>query len=75
MIGMESQLEYAKYIISKMSFSRLLIAKEFCKSLSRLNVNEKIQLKFWVWERFKIKYSDMISNLYFYNNNVLKHNR
>ncbi len=41
-------VEYSKFILTKMSFSRTLFRKEYTKAIQNLNVEERIQLKNWV---------------------------
>ena len=43
-----SMVEYSKFILTKMSFSRTLFRKEYTKAIQNLNVEERIQLKNWV---------------------------
>jgi hypothetical protein len=46
----QSMLAYCKLILLKMSFSRKLFLKEYRKSFSYLNEEERNELKKWVRE-------------------------
>lgn len=46
----QSMLAYCKLILLKMSFSRKLFLKEYRKSFSYLNEDERNELKKWVRE-------------------------
>lgn len=46
----QSMLAYCKLILLKMSFSRRLFLKEYRKSFSYLNEEEKSELRRWVRE-------------------------
>ena len=44
----QSMLGYCKLILEKMSFSKKLFLKEYRKSLSLLNAEERNELRAWV---------------------------
>jgi hypothetical protein len=44
----QSMLDYAKVILSKMSFDKKLFEKEYLKALKYLDPNECLELKQWV---------------------------
>lgn len=44
----QSMLSYCKLILEKMSFSKKLFLKEYRKSLSLLNPEERNELREWV---------------------------
>jgi hypothetical protein len=44
----QSMLDYAKVILSKMSFDKKLFEKEYLKALKYLDRNECLELKQWV---------------------------
>ncbi len=46
----QSMLGYCKTVLKKMSFSKKLFLKEYRKSLSRLDPEERDELKKWVRE-------------------------
>jgi hypothetical protein len=42
-----SMLEYSKVILSKMTFDRELLRKEYSKAIKHLNNEERIELRAW----------------------------
>ncbi len=46
----QSMLGYSKIVLEKMSFSKKLFLKEYRKSLSMLNPEERDELRKWVRE-------------------------
>ncbi len=42
-----SMLEYSKLILSKMSFDRELVRKEYSKAIKHLNDEERMELQAW----------------------------
>ena len=49
-----SMLEYAKVILSKMSFDKRLFKKEYKKAFKYLNNDERLVLKQWVRTEFAL---------------------
>ena len=49
-----NMLEYAKVILSKMSFDKRLFKKEYKKAFKYLNSDERLVLKQWVRTEFAL---------------------
>lgn len=57
-------IEYAKTILPKMSFSKLLFKKELMKCLSWMKPAEQNELKAWCVKRFNDKYPDVLEEAF-----------
>jgi hypothetical protein len=53
-------LEFCKNVLTKVSFDRLLFAKELKKSIKWLSREELVQLRSWCIQRFGAMYGDLI---------------
>ncbi|MBI1266091.1 MAG: hypothetical protein GC193_01535 [Cryomorphaceae bacterium] len=53
-------LELCKNVLTKVSFDRLLFAKELKKSIKWLSREELIHLRSWCIQRFGSMYGDLI---------------
>ena len=57
-------LEYVKTILIKVSFDQDLFQKELKKSLQWLEIEDILELKTWVSERFNHMYKDVITEIF-----------
>lgn len=55
----QNRLDYARIIISKVSFDKKLMAKEFFKFHSQLNILQRIRLKQWLRAKFQMGYHEL----------------
>ena len=53
-------LEFCKNVLTKVSFDRLLFAKELKKSIKWLSREELIHLRSWCIQRYGAMYGDLI---------------
>ena len=53
-------LEFCKNVLTKVSFDRLLFAKELKKSIKWLSREELIHLRSWCIQRYGAMYCDLI---------------
>lgn len=51
----KTALEYAKFVLERVSFDRALFEKEFSKALIHLGSNDARELRQWVDSRFRKK--------------------
>lgn len=49
-----SMLEYAKIILSKISFDKRLFRKEYRKAFRSLNAEERVTLRQWIRNEFRL---------------------
>lgn len=52
-----SMLEYAKTILTKMSFDRALFMKEYDKAIQRLGANDRNHLKNWAQLEWQVMFN------------------
>ena len=57
-------LEYAKTILLKVSFDRILFEKELRKALRMLLPDELVQLKAWCYEQFSNLYHRILNRVF-----------
>ncbi|HLK97173.1 MAG TPA: hypothetical protein VK364_05340 [Hymenobacter sp.] len=57
-------LEYAKTILLKVSFDRILFEKELRKALRMLLPDELVQLKAWCYEQFSNLYRRILNRVF-----------
>ena len=57
-------LEYAKTILLKVSFDRILFEKELRKALRMLLPDELVQLKAWCYEQFSNLYHQILNRVF-----------
>jgi len=57
-------LEYAKTILLKVSFDRILFEKELRKALRMLLPDELVQLKAWCYEQFSKLYRRILNRVF-----------
>ncbi len=57
-------LNYAKFILEKVSFDQQLFEKELSKHLSELIVEEVVELKNWCYENFGHKHEIILKRCF-----------
>ncbi|MFY9152729.1 MAG: hypothetical protein WAO52_11975 [Prolixibacteraceae bacterium] len=57
-------LEYAKVILPKVSFSRVLFRKELAKCIKWVEESEINQLKEWCFDNFMEMYPEILTNAF-----------
>ncbi len=57
-------LNYAKFILEKVSFDQHLFEKELLKHLSELIKEEIVELKNWCYENFGQQYASVLSRCF-----------
>ena len=57
-------LNYAKFILEKVSFDQQLFEKELIKHLSELIVEEVVELRNWCYEHFGQKYAMVLNRCF-----------
>ena len=57
-------LEYAKTILVKVSFDKILFEKELRKALRQLVPDELLQFKAWCYEQFAKSYQRILNRVF-----------
>lgn len=57
-------LEYAKTILLKVSFDKILFEKELRKALRMLLPDELVELKAWCYEKFSTLYRRILNRVF-----------
>ncbi|AIZ64649.1 hypothetical protein PK28_14995 [Hymenobacter sp. DG25B] len=57
-------LEYAKTILTKVSFDKILFEKELRKALRMLGSEELHQLKTWCYQKFARIYQNILNRVF-----------
>ncbi|WP_299255584.1 hypothetical protein [uncultured Cytophaga sp.] len=57
-------LNYAKFILEKVSFDQQLFEKELIKHLSELIIEEVVELRNWCYEHFGGKYATVLNRCF-----------
>jgi hypothetical protein len=61
---MRVMIEYAKVILPKVSFNKLLFKKELMKCISWMNPVERFELKQWCFNTFYPQYRDVLDEVF-----------
>lgn len=57
-------LNYAKFILEKVSFDQHLFEKELIKHLSELIIEEVVELRNWCYEHFGQEYATVLNRCF-----------
>ncbi len=67
-------LEYAKEVLTKVSFDRLLFEKELTKAITALEPQENEKLKQWCYESFSYSFMGIFSRAFSTNSDQVSIN-